>query len=64
MEGMAAMCLEKYCFGCERHDWQNCELYEYMRKLDIETIYGFEDRCMYWYPKGGFKEELTEEDLK
>jgi hypothetical protein len=64
MEGIAEICLKKCCFGCERHDWNNCPLYKYMRKLEIETIYGFEDRCMYWYPKGGFKSELTEEDLR
>lgn len=64
MEGIAEKCIRAYCFGCERHDWQNCELYEYMHKLDIETIYGIDNKCMYWYPKGGFKEELTEEDLK
>lgn len=64
MEGVAAMCLEKYCFGCERNDWQNCELCRYMKRLGIETIYGIDNKCMYWYPKGGFKEELTEEDLK
>lgn len=64
MEGIAEKCLEAYCFGCKRNDWQNCELCRYMKRLGIETIYGVEGKCMYWYPKGGFKEELTEEDLK
>ena len=62
MEGIAETCLEKCCFGCKRHDWQNCHLYKYMRKLDIETIYGFEDRCMYWYPKQGFDPNYTRDE--
>ena len=61
MEGLAAMCLEKYCFGCKRNDWQNCELCKYMKRLGIETIYGFKDRCMYWYPEGGFDPDYTED---
>ena len=64
MEGIAEKCLTAYGFGCKREDWRNCELCKYMKRLGIETIYGFEDRCMYWYPEGGFKPELTEEDLK
>lgn len=64
MEGIAEKCLEAYCFGCNRNDWQNCELCRYMKRLGIETIYGVDGKCMYWYPKGGFKEELTEEDLE
>ena len=61
MEGVAAMCLEKCCFGCKREDWRNCHLCNYMQGLDIETIYGFEDRCMYWYPEGGFDPDYTED---
>lgn len=60
MEGVAEMCLRKYCFGCTREDWRNCHLCNYMQGLDIETIYGFEDRCMYWYPEGGFDPDYTE----
>ena len=34
---------------------------KYMKKLGIDTIYGFEDRCMYWYPKGGFDPDYIED---
>lgn len=61
MEGIAEKCLEAYCFGCKREDWRNCELCKYMKRLGIETIYGFEDRCMYWYPEGGFDPDYTED---
>jgi hypothetical protein len=61
MEGIAEKCLTAYCFGCKREDWRNCELCKYMKKLGIETIYGFEDRCMYWYPEGGFDPDYTED---
>lgn len=61
MEGIAEKCLEAYCFGCKREDWRNCELCKYMKRLGIETIYGFEDRCMYWYPEGGFDPDYKEE---
>ena len=61
MDGIAEKCLKAYCFGCTRNDWQNCELCKYMKKLSIETIYGFKDRCMYWYPEGGFDPDYTED---
>lgn len=61
MEGIAEKCLTAYCFGCKREDWRNCELCKYMKRLGIETIYGFEDRCMYWYPEGGFDPDYKEE---
>ena len=61
MDGIAEKWLEAYCFGCKRNDWQNCELCKYMKKLSIETIYGFKDRCMYWYPEGGFDPDYTED---
>ena len=61
MDGIAEKCLQAYCFGCTRNDWQNCELCKYMKKLSIETIYGFKDRCMYWYPEGGFDPDYTED---
>ena len=61
MEGIAEKCLTAYCFGCKREDWRNCELCKYMKRLGIETIYGFEDRCMYWYPEGGFDPDYTED---
>jgi hypothetical protein len=61
MEGMAEKCLKAYCFGCKREDWRNCELCKYMKRLGIETIYGFEDRCTYWYPEGGFDPDYTED---
>lgn len=61
MEGIAEKCLTAYCFGCKREDWRNCELCKYMKRLGIETIYGFEDRCMYWYPEGGFDADYKEE---
>lgn len=60
MEGIAEKCLTAYCFGCKREDWRNCELCKYMKRLGIETIYGFEDRCMYWYPEGGFDPDYKE----
>ena len=60
MEAIAEMCLKAYCFGCKRNDWQNCEMCRYMKRLGIETIYGFEDRCMYWYPEGGFDPDYKE----
>jgi hypothetical protein len=60
MEGIAEKCLEACCFGCKREDWRNCELCKYMKRLGIETIYGFEDRCMYWYPEGGFDPDYKE----
>lgn len=61
MEGIAEKCLTAYCFGCKREDWQNCELCKYMKRLGIETIYGFKDRCMYWYPEGGFDPDYIED---
>lgn len=49
MEEVARYAVEGKCFGCERVDWQNCELCKFMHKIGIGRIEDDETKCEFWY---------------
>jgi hypothetical protein len=51
IEEVCRMAVEAYCFGCERVDYQNCPLCQFMDKIGMGVNEEQEGKCTYWYQK-------------
>lgn len=51
LESIASMAVDAHCFGCEREDWDKCELYKYMKKLGVDRINEIPGKCTFFYEK-------------
>ena len=49
MEEVARYAVEGKCFGCERNDWRNCELCNFMHKIGMGRIEDDEEKCEFWF---------------
>ena len=53
LEEIARRAVEKDCFGCNREDWHNCELYKYMHKAGMGRVDEIPGKCAFYYEKEG-----------
>ena len=49
MEEVCRMAVEAHCFGCDRVDWRNCELYKCMNKIGVGRVSDEEGKCEFYY---------------
>ena len=52
LEEIARMAVEANCFGCNKEDWHNCELYKYMHKAGMGKADEIPGKCDFYYEKG------------
>lgn len=51
IEEICRLAVETHCFGCQREDYQNCELCRFMDKIGMGVNEEQAGKCSYYYEK-------------
>ena len=51
LEEIARYAVEEKCFGCQKEDWHECELYRYMKRAGMGKVNEVPGKCEFYYEK-------------